>query len=224
MIGTINYEVTTRIPSRVSHVYSERDDIVKRRGVLALAGTAVGVGAGLVAQHRDQPAPAQRSRRRRTRSGQRRGVRSRTVELTMEHRYSSRRSDPESPRAGAVFIHGSCLRTDVWHYQMPGLGGPPLVFFDLRGPRALAAERRRRLLDHRRWRDDLAAVIDDCGSRRGRSRRPFRRRDDRAGVLLAPNLDLLGEGLKGLVLLQHHASAGLRDADRRRRRLEVRTR
>lgn len=34
---------------------------------------------------------------------------------------------------GIVFLHGSALRTDVWHYQLEGIGDRRLVFFDLRG-------------------------------------------------------------------------------------------
>src|SRR3712207_664056 len=103
---------------------------MKRRGALALAGTAAGIGAGLIAQH------SVVQRRRRTdpeageRFGERRGERSRTISLGDGANLFVEEVGPESPR-GVVFIHGSCLRTDTWHYQMPGLGGHRLVFYDL---------------------------------------------------------------------------------------------
>jgi pimeloyl-ACP methyl ester carboxylesterase len=104
---------------------------------------------------------------------------------------------PEQKR-GAVFVHGSALRTDVWHYQLPGLNGHRLLFYDLRGhgrsqPKgdtdysvALLAE-------------DLAAVIDSGDLEEvvivGHSVGAFV-----ALQLACTRPDLLGTKIKGLVL------------------------
>jgi pimeloyl-ACP methyl ester carboxylesterase len=103
-----------------------------RKGLWALAGTAVTVGLGLTAQRswvnarrRNDPEAAEAF-------GSRRGERSRFVELVDGGRLFVEEVGPESPH-GAVFVHGSALRTDVWHYQLAGIGGHRLVFYDLRG-------------------------------------------------------------------------------------------
>jgi pimeloyl-ACP methyl ester carboxylesterase len=105
---------------------------MSKRGVFALATAAAGVGAGLVAQH------SMIKRRRRNdpeggeRFGQRRGERSYEIRLPDGAHIFVEETGPEV-RKGAVFIHGSCMRTDMWHYQLAGLGGHRLVFYDLRG-------------------------------------------------------------------------------------------
>lgn len=105
---------------------------MRGRGIAALAGTALGVGAGLVAQR----TVINRRRRNDPEGGEafgtRRGVRTCTVDLGDGAEIFVEEVGPESPR-GAIFLHGSCLRTDAWHYQMPGLGDHRLVFYDLRG-------------------------------------------------------------------------------------------
>ena len=105
---------------------------MRRRGIFALAGTAVGIGAGVVAQksvvgrrRRNDPEAGERF-------GTRRGDRARLVHLPDGADLYVEEAGPMSSK-GAVFIHGSALRTDVWHYQMPGVGDHRLVFFDLRG-------------------------------------------------------------------------------------------
>ncbi|HEU4480647.1 MAG TPA: alpha/beta hydrolase [Actinomycetota bacterium] len=105
---------------------------MNKRGLLALGGTALGVGAGLAAQH------SMIKRRRRTdpeggeRFGSRRGVRTNSIALPDGASIFVEEVGPNS-RSGAVFIHGSCLRTDTWHYQFDGIPGHRLVFYDLRG-------------------------------------------------------------------------------------------
>jgi len=105
---------------------------MRKGGVVALLGTAVGVGAGLVAQR------SMVNRRRRNDPhagepfGQRRGVRARMVPLADGAELFVEEAGP-LVRRGAVFLHGSALRTDVWHYQMSGIADHRLVFFDLRG-------------------------------------------------------------------------------------------
>ncbi|HJR44277.1 MAG TPA: alpha/beta hydrolase [Actinomycetota bacterium] len=105
---------------------------MRKGGFLALAGAAAGVGAGLVAQR----SVVNRRRRNDPEAGEpfgkRRGERDRVVRLTDGAGIYVEEAGPSSPR-GALFIHGSALRTDVWHYQLPGIGGHRLVFCDLRG-------------------------------------------------------------------------------------------
>ncbi|MGH2753782.1 MAG: alpha/beta fold hydrolase [Actinomycetota bacterium] len=105
---------------------------MNKRGVIALFGTAAGVGTGLVAQHsmikrrrRDDPEGGEAF-------GTRRGVRSRSLPTADGSSIFIEEAGPESA-LGAVFLHGSCLRTDTWHYQLPGIGDHRLVFYDLRG-------------------------------------------------------------------------------------------
>lgn len=103
-----------------------------RKGLFAVAGTVIGVGAGVVAQK----SAVNRRRRNDPEAGEgfgtRRGERARLVHLPDGADLYVEESGPMSSK-GAVFIHGSALRTDVWHYQIPGVGGHRLVFFDLRG-------------------------------------------------------------------------------------------
>lgn len=102
-----------------------------RRG-LALAGTAVGLGAGFVAER----LLLRRKRREDSEGaepfGRRRGTRARTLALADDARIFVEEVGPQSS-SGAVFVHGSAMRTDVWHYQLSGIGSRRLVFYDLRG-------------------------------------------------------------------------------------------
>jgi pimeloyl-ACP methyl ester carboxylesterase len=105
---------------------------LKKQGVVALAGAATGVAVGLATQR------AMVKRRRRNdpeageRFGTRRGIRPRTISLSDGADAFMEEAGPPSTK-GAVFVHGSALRTDLWHYQLPGLGDHRLVFYDLRG-------------------------------------------------------------------------------------------
>lgn len=105
---------------------------MKKRGAAALAGAAIGIGAGLVAQR------SAVSRRRRNdpeggvRFGTKRGRRQRLIHLPDGADLYVEEAGPISSR-GAIFVHGSALRTDLWHYQMDGIRGHRLVFYDLRG-------------------------------------------------------------------------------------------
>jgi pimeloyl-ACP methyl ester carboxylesterase len=131
-----------------------------RKGAFALAGSALGIGAGLVAQH------SMVQRRRKTdpeageRFGERRGIRSRTIARADGSRIFIEEAGPRSKR-GVVFIHGSCLRTDTWHYQIPGLGKRRLIFYDLRG-HGLSQPKGDSKYTIRTMALDLAAVIRDC--------------------------------------------------------------
>jgi pimeloyl-ACP methyl ester carboxylesterase len=104
---------------------------------------------------------------------------------------------PPSTR-GAVFVHGSALRTDLWHYQMPGLGDHRLVFYDLRG-HGVSREKGSARFSIAQLAKDLAEVIDDAGLDEvvvvGHSIGGMVALD-----LAATRTDLLGTRVKGLVL------------------------
>lgn len=170
---------------------------MSKRNAFALASAAAGLGVGLVAQR------SLVNRRRRNDPeggepfGQRRGVRPRMLERPDGAQIFIEEVGPQS-RRGAVFIHGSVLRTDVWHYQLAGIGGHRLVFFDLRG-HGLSQPKGSSDYSVTTLADDLGAVIDDCGLEEvvivGHS----------VGGMIAlqlchTNPDLLGEKIKGLVL------------------------
>jgi pimeloyl-ACP methyl ester carboxylesterase len=128
---------------------------------LATASTAVGVGAGLVMQHstvakrrRDDPEGAECF-------GTRRGVRSRKLALADGAELYVEEVGPVTDRA-TVFIHSSAMRTDIWHYQIPGIGAHRLVFYDLRG-HGLSQPKGAAPFTITQLADDLLAVIDDAG-------------------------------------------------------------
>ena len=164
----------------------------------ALAGAALGVGAGLVAQR------TMINRRRRNDSeggeafGTRRGVRPRMIDLPDGARLFVEETGPQREK-GAIFIHGSCLRTDAWHYQMAGLGDHRLVFYDLRG-HGLSQPKGNADYSIVTLRHDLLAVMDEAGLEEavivGHS----------IGGMIALDLckdhpELLGSRIKGIVLL-----------------------
>ena len=167
------------------------------RSLLALAGAAAGIGAGIVAEH-----SIVRRRRRNDpeggeRFGTRRGVRPSRVPAGDGVDLSVEEAGPRS-RRGAVFVHGSALRTDVWHYQIPGLGDHRLVFYDLRG-HGFSDEKGEAEFSVATLAQDLARVIDQTGLEEvvvvGHS----------LGGMVALELalgrpEMLGDRLKGLVL------------------------
>ena len=104
-------------------------------------------------RRRNDPAAAEKF-------GDRRGQRARHLKLPDGASIFIEEAGPRSTR-GAVFLHGSALRTDLWHYQMPGINSHRLVFYDLRGhglsqPKG-DAEFSIATLAH-----DLKAVIEDA--------------------------------------------------------------
>ena len=170
--------------------------MAKRTSLIALAGAAVGVGAGLAAQK----AAVKRRRLNDTETGEnfgeRRGIRERTIELSDGAGIFIEEAGSESKR-GAIFLHGSALRTDVWHYQLSGIGDHRLVFYDLRGHGRSQPKGERRY-NITTLVDDLVAVIDDAGLEEvvlvGHS----------VGGMIALDLcssrtDLLGSKIKGVV-------------------------
>ncbi|MFN2586984.1 MAG: alpha/beta fold hydrolase [Actinomycetota bacterium] len=170
---------------------------MRKQGVLALAGAAAGVGVGLATQR------AMVRRRRRNdpeageRFGTRRGVRPRTLALADGADAFVEEAGQQSDR-GAIFVHGSALRTDLWHYQLAGIGDHRLVFYDLRGHGASRAKGSASFSIAQLARD-LAEVADACGLNEyavvGHS----------IGGMVALDLaharpDLLGTRVKGMVL------------------------
>ena len=171
---------------------------MRKRGIAALAGAAVTVGAGLAAERafvkrrrRDDPEAAESF-------GMRRGVRPHFVERPDGARLFVEEIGPPGKR-GAVFIHGSALRTDVWHYQMAGLGDHRLVLFDLRG-HGRSVPKGKSDFTLKTLTDDVLAVIEDAGLEEtvivGHSVGGMV-----ALQLLSERHDLLGSRVKGLVLV-----------------------
>lgn len=168
------------------------------RGILALAGAAVGIGAGLVAQRRVVNTRRKRDPQADAAFGRRRGERDHTISLPDGARLFVEEVGPETDSA-VVFVHGSVLRTDAWYYQIPGLGGHRLVFYDLRG-HGLSQPKGDTEFSIVTMAKDLLAVIDDRALREvvivGHS----------VGGMIALELclrhpELLGARIKGLVLL-----------------------
>lgn len=105
---------------------------MKRARAFALAGTAAGLTAGIVAERLAV------KKRRKTDSesneafGTRRGERKRMIDFKDGAKIYVEEVGPEVS-SGVVFIHGSALRTDLWHYQLAGIDNRRLIFYDLRG-------------------------------------------------------------------------------------------
>ena len=134
---------------------------MRKKGVLALAGAAATVGAGLVAERAFVKRRRANDPEAAERFGTRRGERSWYVERPDGARLFIEEVGPEI-RCGAIFVHGSALRTDVWHYQMAGLGNHRLIFCDMRGhgrsqPKGDAEFSLPTL------RDDLEAIVQEAG-------------------------------------------------------------
>jgi pimeloyl-ACP methyl ester carboxylesterase len=129
----------------------------------ATAGTVVGVGAGLVMQHSTVAKRRRHDPEGAERFGSRRGIRSRKLALADGGELFVEEVGPETDRA-AVFIHSSAMRTDVWHYQIPGIGSHRLVFYDLRG-HGLSHPKGAAPFTIRQLAEDLLEVIDATGIR-----------------------------------------------------------
>ena len=170
-----------------------------RKGSLAaLAGAAAGLAAGAVAER-------VAVRKKRTNDpeagqnfGERRGTRSRRIDLADGAKVFVEEAGPRSSR-GAVFVHGSALRTDVWFHQLTGIGDHRLVFCDLRG-HGLSQPRGTAGYDIPTLAEDLNAVIEESDldevEIEGHS----------VGGMVAMTLclnhpDLMGSRIKGLGLL-----------------------
>lgn len=172
---------------------------MRRKGVAALAGAAVTVGVGLAAERAFVKRRRANDPEAAEAFGTRRGERSRFVTRPDGAKLFVEEVGPADASRGVVFLHGSALRTDVWHYQMAGLGDHRLVFYDLRGhgrsqPKGDAEFNLKTLSD------DLVAVIEESGLDEvvlaGHS----------VGGMIALQLscdrpELLDDPIKGLVLL-----------------------
>ncbi len=133
---------------------------MKRSSGVALATAAAGLAAGVVAEK-----VALRKRRvRDTESnegfGTKRGERTYRLEMPDGARLFIEESGPRSKR-GVVFLHGSALRTDMWHYQMDVFDGRRLLFYDQRG-HGLSQPKGEDDYTIRRLAQDLLAVIEDA--------------------------------------------------------------
>ena len=106
--------------------------MARKNRVLALAGAAVAAGAGIAAQRTVINKKRRTDPERDVPFGELRGERQRTFDLPDGAHIFVEEFGPES-RSGALFVHGSVLKTDVWHYQMGSLADRRLVFSDLRG-------------------------------------------------------------------------------------------
>lgn len=133
---------------------------MKRNG-LALVVGAAGLAAGVVAEHALVRRRHDHDVEKDADFGSRRGERPRTIELADGAGLFIEEIGPPDARRGVVFVNGSALRTDIWHYQMAGLGGHRLVFYDLRGH---GSSRAKGAADFSiaQLADDLLAVIRDC--------------------------------------------------------------
>lgn len=170
-----------------------------RKGrALTLAGAAAGLAAGLVAER-----VAVRRKRASDPEGEesfgsRRGERSRKITLADGARIFVEEKGPEAS-SGVIFVHGSALRTDLWHYQMAAFPGRRLVFYDMRG-HGLSQPLGKSEYSVQTLAGDLEAIIRDCGLEEvvivGHS----------VGGMVALELassrsELLGSAIKGITLV-----------------------
>lgn len=132
---------------------------MRKGSIVALAGAAAGLAAGAVAERivvRKKRANDPVSEEG---LGERRGTRSRRITLPDQAKLFVEEVGPRSSR-GVVFVHGSALRTDAWFYQLAGIGGHRLLFYDLRG-HGMSQPRGESSYDLSTLADDLKAVIDE---------------------------------------------------------------
>ncbi|MDP9223094.1 MAG: alpha/beta hydrolase, partial [Actinomycetota bacterium] len=163
----------------------------------ATAGAVVSLGAGGLLQH----STVARRRRQDPEAdepfGDRRGIRTRKMVLPDGAQLFVEEAGPVAEKA-VVFVHSSAMRTDIWHYQMEGIGRHRLIFYDLRG-HGLSHPRGDAPFSIAQLAQDLLAVLDGSGAEEtvilGHS----------IGGMIALELcktrsDLLGTRIKGLVL------------------------
>ena len=133
---------------------------MRRRGAITLAGEAAGRAAGVVAERvavrRGRSADPEAGEQ----VGSRRGERKRTITRDDGARIYIEEFGPQTA-SGVVFVHGSALRTDLWHYQMPAFPGRRLVFYDMRG-HGLSQPSGHGEYSVQTLARDLEAVITDC--------------------------------------------------------------
>lgn len=133
-----------------------------KKGVTALFAGAATLGAGVVAQRLAV------SRRRRTDAaageefGRRRGTRSHMLALRDGAKLFVEEVGPPQAERGAIFVHGSALRTDAWYYQLQGIGDHRLLFYDLRG-HGVSQPRGEKPFTIETLAEDLLELIEDSG-------------------------------------------------------------
>lgn len=132
-----------------------------RRNAVALATTAIGVGVGIAAEHSFLTQKRRSDFEAGERFGARRGLRARMLARDDGAQLFVEEAGPAAS-SGAVFAHGSALRTDVWHYQLGGIGSNRLIFFDLRG-HGLSRPKGAAPYTIDTLSADLEAVVDDSG-------------------------------------------------------------
>jgi pimeloyl-ACP methyl ester carboxylesterase len=132
-----------------------------RPNAVALATTAVGVAVGIAAEHTILKHRRRSDRESAQKFGSRRGVRSRKIARGDGAYLFIEEAGPRAGK-GAVFVHGSALRTDAWHYQLGGIDSHRLVFYDLRG-HGLSRPKGDSPYTIETMSADLAAVVDDSG-------------------------------------------------------------
>ncbi|MGH2699158.1 MAG: alpha/beta fold hydrolase [Actinomycetota bacterium] len=171
---------------------------MRRSSGVALATAAAGLAAGVVAERVALNKRRARDTEADQEFGTRRGERSRRLVMPDGAQLFIEESGPRSKR-GVIFVHGSALRTDMWHYQMNAFEGRRLLFYDLRG-HGLSQPKGEDEYSIGRLAQDLLAVIDDAGLEEtvivGHS----------VGGMVAQQLclehpDMQGELVRGLVLL-----------------------
>ncbi|MEA2453115.1 MAG: hypothetical protein QOG04_1825, partial [Actinomycetota bacterium] len=172
--------------------------MARKNRLLGLAGAAVGVGAGIAAQRKVINKKRRNDPEKGEELGSIRGDRSRTLELPDGARIFIEELGPETPQ-GVVFVHGSVLRTDVWHYQMRDLHGHRMVFSDLRG-HGKSTPKGKTAYSITTLAADLLGVIDELGLEEvvvvGHSVG-----GQVAMQLCHDNPDLMGSRIKGLALV-----------------------
>jgi pimeloyl-ACP methyl ester carboxylesterase len=134
---------------------------MRKSSGVALATAATGLVAGVVAERIALKKRRARDIETDQKFGSKRGTRSRRLELPDGARLFVEEVGPRSKR-GVVFVHGSALRTDMWHYQMDAFEGRRLLFFDLRG-HGMSQPKGEGDYSVELLAQDLRAVIADAG-------------------------------------------------------------
>jgi pimeloyl-ACP methyl ester carboxylesterase len=133
---------------------------MKRSNGIALATAAAGLAAGVVAERLALKKRRARDPETDEAFGSKRGDRSRRLDIPDGASLFIEETGPRSKR-GVVFVHGSGLRTDMWHYQIDAFEGRRLIFYDLRG-HGLSQPKGEDDYSITRLARDLRAVIEDC--------------------------------------------------------------
>jgi pimeloyl-ACP methyl ester carboxylesterase len=132
---------------------------MKRSNGVALATAAAGLAAGVVAERLALKKRRARDPESDEAFGSKRGGRSHRLDILDGASLFIEETGPRSKR-GVVFVHGSGLRTDMWHYQIDAFEGRRLIFYDLRG-HGLSQPKGEDDYSIKRLARDLRVVIED---------------------------------------------------------------